>query len=91
MAINKPLTEKRFVELFGKLFEKHAQKLDLATRSDIEKNRQLIVEGRDLLLEAIHKRVDDVVDSLDNLELNTVKRNEFEALKRKVERYQPVS
>lgn len=33
----------------------------------------------------------EVVGRLDDLELNTVKRGEFEALKRKVERYHPAS
>ncbi len=90
MAENLTLTEKRFVELFGKLFEKHAKGLDLATNSmvkaEIEKSRKLIVESRDLLLKDVHKGVDTVIDHIDNLELNTVKRSEFEALKRQVER-----
>ncbi len=87
MSSNKPLTEKRFVELI--------KELDLTTNSsvkaEIEKNRKLIVKSRDLLLEAVHKRIDDVVERLDDLELDIVPRGEFEALKRKVNRYHPVS
>ncbi len=82
MPSDKPLTEKRFVELINEL--------DLATNSSVkeenEKNRKLIVESRDLLLEAVHKRMDEVVGRIDNLELNTTPRKEFEILKKQVAR-----
>ncbi len=60
---------------------------NMATKSDVEKNRRTIVKGRDLLLDSIHNRVDDVIERMDNMQLDTISRKEFDALKRKVTRY----
>jgi hypothetical protein len=84
MSEDKPVAEKRLVEIL--------KSMDLATnasvKAEIEKNRKIIVESRDSLLDTVHKRIDEVMERLDDIELDYVKRKEFEALKRQVERLQ---
>ena len=87
MAADKPLTEKRLVQIL-KEFQFVSQK-DLAE----SENRlvEQIVESNKNIISTVEKLHNEVIDRLDNLELNTVKRSEFDALKRKVERYQPTN
>jgi hypothetical protein len=84
MSEDKPVAEKRLVEIL--------KSMDLATnasvKAEIEKNRKIIVESRDSLLDTVHKRIDEVMERLDDIELDYVNRKEFEALKRQVERLQ---
>ena len=87
MADDKPLTEKRLVQIL-KEFQFVSQK-DLA-----ESEKRLveqIVESNKTIISTVEKLHNEVIERLDDLELNTVKRSEFDALKRKVERLIPTN
>lgn len=91
MAADKPLTEKRFLQLIKQL--KLISQDDLAAS---EKRLKAYVSdevssvAKDII-STVERQHNEVVDRLDNLELNTVKRSEFDALKRKVERHLPTN
>ncbi len=87
MAADKPLTEKRLVQIL-KEFQFISQK-DLAE----SENRlvEQIVESNKNIISTVEKLHNEVIERLDDLDLNTVKRSEFDALKRKVERHLPTN
>ena len=87
MAADKPLTEKRLIQIL-KEFQFVSQK-DL---TELE-NRlvEQIVESNKTIISTVEKLHNEVIERLDDLELNTVKRSEFDALKRKVERLVPTN
>jgi len=73
---------------------------DFATKDDLKKppsHKDLsklesrlvrqIVDSNKVIISTVEKLHNEVVERIDELELNTVKRGEFEALKRKVDRH----
>ncbi len=87
MNEDKVLTEQGFIRL--------VKKLKLVSQDDLNKleNRleKQIVDSNKLIISTVEELHQEVVERLDELELNTVKRSEFEALKRKVDRHIPSS
>ena len=71
--------------------EQFAKKDDLARFGNDLESRLVkqIVESNKLIITTVEKLHGEVIERLDELELNTVKRGEFEAQKRKVDRHHP--
>jgi Fe2+ transport system protein B len=95
MSADKPLTEKRLIAIL--------EEVDLATQKDLEaqderldkrlnsQKVEIVAEITDVIKDVIttaDKNHREVMDRLDDIELDYAKRNEFEALKRHVERLQ---
>jgi hypothetical protein len=95
MSADKPLTEKRFIAIL--------QGMDLATKKDLEaqderldkklsiQRKEIVAEITDVIKDVIttaDKNHHEVRERLDDIELDYVKRKEFEALKRQIERLQ---
>lgn len=91
MSADKPLTEKRLSQLLDGL--KLAIQMDLvALEKRLKKHTSDEVSrvANDIIATS-DERHNEVIERLDNLELNSVKRSEFDALKRKVERLVPTN
>ena len=76
-----PLTEDRLISVL--------KKVGITTQTDLKDVEKKLISVMVKLAEDITSTADrrhaEVMDRFDEIELNTVKRNEFEALKRKVD------
>lgn len=91
MTADKPLTEKRFIQLIKELkltFQDNLIALEKRTKTHTTEEVSRVAKD---IIATTDKQHSEVMERLDNLELNTVKRSEFEALKRKVERHHPMN
>lgn len=91
MAADKPLTEKRFIQLIKQLKLSSQDDLTaLEKRLRTHVSEEVSSVAKDIIA-TVDRQHTEVIERLDNLELNTVKRSEFDALKRKVERLVPTN
>lgn len=88
MSADKPVTEKRLIEILDKKFEAQEKRFDGKLKAQKE---EIVSELTDVIKDVIRtadKNHNEAMERLDDIELDYVKRKEFEALKRQVERLQ---
>lgn len=95
MVDKKPLTKSDLVAVLKEMEVTTKKDINVAIKTSEKRLKKHFSHGitqiaKDIITtsETLHN---EIVGRLDDLELNTVKRGEFEALKRKVERYHPAS